>query len=188
MVRNDLNRLQRLREAEQYFVTLNPDGPIDEHRASCAGSSTVTRLCTRAAIGAQRQWGEVSGVNRTHFCGAYWFYGFHEDGLNSAVRVAQAFGVKWSLVPDCSSVRCAIDRFAPVSHAFTYPLFMALLDIDRVPQLMRASRVTSYNRWNWASFDKRDHFGTSLAPPSGFGSHSTRSAMGSTFRTGQSSC
>jgi DUF1365 family protein len=55
-------------------------------------------------------------------------------------------------------------RFAPVSHAFTYPLFMALLDIDRVPQLMRASRVTSYNRWNWASFDERDHFGDPSLP------------------------
>jgi DUF1365 family protein len=50
-------------------------------------------------------------------------------------------------------------RFAPVAHAFTYPLFMALLDVDRVPELMRVSRVTSYNRWNWASFDDRDHLG-----------------------------
>ena len=46
-------------------------------------------------------------------------------------------------------------RFAPVSHAFTYPLFMALLDVDRVPELMRVSRVTSHNRWNWASFADR---------------------------------
>jgi uncharacterized protein len=50
-------------------------------------------------------------------------------------------------------------RFTPVPHAFTYPLFMALLDIDRLPELMRVSPVTSYNRWNWASFDDRDHFG-----------------------------
>ena len=50
-------------------------------------------------------------------------------------------------------------RMTPVSHEFTYPLFMALLDIDRVPQLMRVSTVTSYNRWNWASFNERDHFG-----------------------------
>ena len=47
-------------------------------------------------------------------------------------------------------------RFAPVEHVFTYPLFMALLDIDRVPELMRLSRLTSHNRWNWASFDDRD--------------------------------
>ena len=50
-------------------------------------------------------------------------------------------------------------RFTPVPHAFTYPLFMALLDIDRLPELMRVSAITSYNRWNWASFDDRDHFG-----------------------------
>jgi DUF1365 family protein len=50
-------------------------------------------------------------------------------------------------------------RFTPVPHSFTYPLFMALLDIDRLPQLMRVSRVTGYNRWNWAAFDDRDHLG-----------------------------
>jgi len=55
-------------------------------------------------------------------------------------------------------------RLAPVHHAFTYPLFMALLDIDRVPELMRVSRVTSYNRWNWASFDDRDHLGDPTRP------------------------
>jgi hypothetical protein len=55
-------------------------------------------------------------------------------------------------------------RFAPVAHAFTYPLFMALLDIDRLPQLMRVSAVTSYNHWNWASFDDRDHFGDPRRP------------------------
>ena len=50
-------------------------------------------------------------------------------------------------------------RLTPVRHAFTYPLFMALIDIDRVPHLMRASPLTSHNRWNWASFDDRDHLG-----------------------------
>ena len=50
-------------------------------------------------------------------------------------------------------------RFTPVAHSFTYPLFMALLDVDRLAELMRVSRLTSYNRWNWASFDDRDHLG-----------------------------
>ena len=50
-------------------------------------------------------------------------------------------------------------RMAPVRHTFTYSLFMALLDIDRLPELMRVSRLTSYNGWNWASFNDRDHFG-----------------------------
>ena len=34
---------------------------------------------------------EISGLNRTHYCGAYWFYGFHEDGVKSGLRVAEAF-------------------------------------------------------------------------------------------------
>jgi DUF1365 family protein len=55
-------------------------------------------------------------------------------------------------------------RFTPLPHAFTYPLFMALLDIDRVPELMHVSAVTSYNRWNWASFDDRDHLGDPSRP------------------------
>jgi DUF1365 family protein len=50
-------------------------------------------------------------------------------------------------------------RFSPVPHSFTYPLFMTLVDIDRIPELMRISRLTSHNAWNWASFDDRDHFG-----------------------------
>jgi len=50
-------------------------------------------------------------------------------------------------------------RFTPVAHAFTYPLFMVLLDVDRVPEVMGRSRLTSHNRWNWASFDERDHLG-----------------------------
>ena len=52
-------------------------------------------LYTRDAIAAQARWNEVSGPNRTHYCGAYWFYGFHEDGLRSALRVARALGVEW---------------------------------------------------------------------------------------------
>jgi DUF1365 family protein len=55
-------------------------------------------------------------------------------------------------------------RLAPVPHSFTYPLFMALLDVDRIPELMRVSRLTSYNRWNWAGFDDRDHLGDPRRP------------------------
>ena len=55
-------------------------------------------------------------------------------------------------------------RFTPVAHAFTYPLLMTLLDVDRMAQLMRRSRLTSHNRWNWASFHDRDHFGDPSRP------------------------
>jgi DUF1365 family protein len=50
-------------------------------------------------------------------------------------------------------------RFAPRVHEFSYPVYMAFLDIDRLPELMKVSRFSSYNRWNWTNYDERDHFG-----------------------------
>ncbi len=50
-------------------------------------------------------------------------------------------------------------RFRPAKHEFEYPLFMAFLDVERIPMLMLASRLAGYNRWNWASFYESDHFG-----------------------------
>ena len=89
-----MNRLQSLDLPEDYCVTLNPVGQIDE--------SKVLRKITyhhplydRAALRAQARWAEISGRNHTHYCGAYWIYGFHEDGLTSALRVAQSLGVSW---------------------------------------------------------------------------------------------
>jgi predicted NAD/FAD-binding protein len=77
-----------------YCVTLNPPAPPDPARV--LSQMTYTHpLYTREAIRAQARWLDVSGRNRTHYCGAYWFYGFHEDGLRSAVRVAEALGVSW---------------------------------------------------------------------------------------------
>jgi DUF1365 family protein len=50
-------------------------------------------------------------------------------------------------------------RFRPVPHSFSYGVFMAFLDIDRMKELTEISRLLSYNRFNWASYDERDHFG-----------------------------
>jgi DUF1365 family protein len=50
-------------------------------------------------------------------------------------------------------------RFRPRRHEFTYSLFMAMLDIDRIPEAMQVSPAASYNRFNWAAFVERDHFG-----------------------------
>jgi uncharacterized protein len=55
-------------------------------------------------------------------------------------------------------------RFAPVAHRFRYPVFQALLDVDRIPELMAVSRLTGYNRLRWASFDDRDHLGDPSRP------------------------
>lgn len=90
----DLNRLQGIPGPTRYCVTLNPNGGVDESRVL---ARMVYRhpLFTREAVLAQTRWSEVSGVNRTHYCGAYWRHGFHEDGLVSALRVAGALGVTW---------------------------------------------------------------------------------------------
>jgi predicted NAD/FAD-binding protein len=89
-----LNRLQSLSSPEQFCVTLNPDRPpADQH--VIARMAYAHPLYDMAAIRAQRRWNDVSGVRGTHYCGAYWFNGFHEDGVRSAVRVAAALGVPW---------------------------------------------------------------------------------------------
>ncbi len=50
-------------------------------------------------------------------------------------------------------------RFTPQRNEFTYPVFMAFFDIDNLPELMKISPWISYNRFNWASYDERDHLG-----------------------------
>src|SRR5262245_16412405 len=55
-------------------------------------------------------------------------------------------------------------RFRPRVHEFTYRLFMVLVDVDRVDEQMRASRLTSVNRFNWASFHDADHLGDPTQP------------------------
>jgi predicted NAD/FAD-binding protein len=49
---------------------------------------------TDAGVKAQARVNEISGRNRTHFCGAYWGWGFHEDGVVSALRVGERFGAR----------------------------------------------------------------------------------------------
>jgi predicted NAD/FAD-binding protein len=88
-----MNRLQGLPVEENYCVTLNAN-------ASIRPEKILRRLVydhpifTLDSMRAQQSWRKISGANRTHFCGAYWFYGFHEDGVNSALRVAESLGVR----------------------------------------------------------------------------------------------
>lgn len=55
-------------------------------------------------------------------------------------------------------------RRGDVPHQFRMRTFMPLLDIDRLGELMGVSWCTSWNRWNWASFDDRDHLGDPRQP------------------------
>lgn len=89
-----LNRLQGIQGGTQYCVTLNPRTPLAEGAVIGRYDYRHPRF-TIGALRAQARWREISGVGRTHYCGAYWRYGFHEDGLLSAQRVAADFGVRW---------------------------------------------------------------------------------------------
>ena len=90
-----MNILQRLTKQHNYLVTLNPgtiDKNIDDKQVikSIDYSHPVFDL---AMIDAQTKWSSISGNGlHTHFCGAYWFNGFHEDGVRSGLRVCQALG------------------------------------------------------------------------------------------------
>ena len=86
-----MNRLQSLQSERDYCVTLNRSDAIDPERVLRRGEFSHP-VFSHAALAAQRRWTEISGVRRTHYCGAYWGYGFHEDGVQSALRVCEGFG------------------------------------------------------------------------------------------------
>lgn len=87
-----MNRLQTLRADREFCVTLNRTAAIDPATV-IRTMSYAHPVYTREGHAAQARHGEISGHNRTHFCGAYWSWGFHEDGVASAVRVAERMGV-----------------------------------------------------------------------------------------------
>jgi predicted NAD/FAD-binding protein len=87
-----MNRLQSLSSRHQFLVTLNRSEAIDPARVIQSFDYSHP-VFTPAGITAQRRIEEISGRNRTHYCGAYWGFGFHEDGVRSAIRVAAGLGV-----------------------------------------------------------------------------------------------
>ena len=87
-----MNRLQSLRSSQEFCVTLNRTGDIDP-RHVLKTIDYQHPVYTPEGVTAQRRFDEISARNRTHFCGAYWGWGFHEDGVVSALRVAERFGV-----------------------------------------------------------------------------------------------
>jgi uncharacterized protein len=86
-----MNRLQSLRAEQEFCVTLNRTEAIDPSRI-IRRIGYAHPVYTPAGVAAQARVAEISGRNRTHFCGAYWGWGFHEDGVVSAERVAARLG------------------------------------------------------------------------------------------------
>jgi predicted NAD/FAD-binding protein len=86
-----MNRLQSLDTSAQVCVTLNRVEDIDPERV-IEKIPYDHPVYTHAGLAAQGRWEEISDRNRTHYCGAYWGYGFHEDGVASAARVCERLG------------------------------------------------------------------------------------------------
>ena len=89
-----MNLLQSLNARGPIVVTLNRTAHIDPKKI-------LKRLryhhpvYSHASVAAQARKHEIQGINRTWFAGAYWGWGFHEDGMRSAVDVANGLGVRW---------------------------------------------------------------------------------------------
>ena len=89
----NMNMLQGLDAPETFCVSLNIGDRIDP-------SKLIRQfvyhhpIYSPDGLAARRRHAEISGVNRTSYCGAYWGYGFHEDGVNSALAVCRQFGKK----------------------------------------------------------------------------------------------
>ncbi|MDX1697451.1 MAG: hypothetical protein R3308_04150, partial [Thiohalobacterales bacterium] len=86
----NMNMLQGIEAPETFCVTLNDTDIIDPARI-------IRRLqyehpvFTPDGIAAQQRHGEINGLHRTWYCGAYWRYGFHEDGVVSAMHAVEDF-------------------------------------------------------------------------------------------------
>ena len=87
----NMNILQSINCKETLCVTLNDHNSVDETKIL----KKITYhhpLFNVKSIEAQKRKSEISGVNNTHYCGAYWRNGFHEDGVVSALDVCKDFG------------------------------------------------------------------------------------------------
>jgi predicted NAD/FAD-binding protein len=87
----DMNILQGLSAPETFCVSLNLKNQIDPAKI-LAEFIYEHPVYSESAFRSQKRWAEISGKNHSHFCGAYWGYGFHEDGVKSALEVAKTFG------------------------------------------------------------------------------------------------
>ena len=87
----DMNILQSLGAPIEYCVTLNLPDAVDPAK-KIKEMIYHHPVYNPKSLAARNRHQEINGVNRTYFCGAYWGYGFHEDGVKSALEVGKYFG------------------------------------------------------------------------------------------------
>ncbi len=86
----NMNILQNFKSETDFCVTLNNTEAIAPEKVMYRVDYEHP-VFDQAAINAQSRWSDISGRNNSFYCGAYWGYGFHEDGVNSALRAVRLF-------------------------------------------------------------------------------------------------
>ena len=88
-----MNNLQPLKTSRPFIVTLNParEPATELIRHDCVFEHPEFN---QLAVRSQKKIDEIQGKNGLWFCGAWAGYGFHEDGITSAMSVAQALGAE----------------------------------------------------------------------------------------------
>jgi predicted NAD/FAD-binding protein len=86
----NMNILQGLDAPVEFCVTLNDKAAIDPARI-IQSIEYAHPIFTERAVAAQRRQREINGARRTYFCGAWWRFGFHEDGVVSALNALEHF-------------------------------------------------------------------------------------------------
>ena len=175
-----MNKLQPLATQTQLFVTLNPPSRIQLQ-------GEITRqiydhpLFDGAALAAQDQLWSLQGARNTWFCGAYFGHGFHEDGLQSGLAVAEQLGgvrrpwsvqsrdpvaYRWWLKcagksPDDRlrdlSRRGQHRRLLPKAHFLRYRVFQLYIDLDEAAEMADGPQLFGFNRPALLAFYEKDH-------------------------------
>ncbi|MEO7386164.1 MAG: FAD-dependent oxidoreductase [Gammaproteobacteria bacterium] len=98
----NLTRLQRLPTRRQFLLTLNGEEAVDP-RTIVHRQTYSHPFFDAGSLRAQQRQAEINGVSRTWYCGAYWGYGFHEDGVRSAIALCNALGKQLRPVTDATA-------------------------------------------------------------------------------------
>ena len=155
-----MNRLQSLTTDTELCVTLNRTSEIDPDKVI----RTITYehpVFTREGVRAQRRNQEISGRNRTSYCGAYWGWGFHEDGVDQ--RGAGGGALRWPTVSaSCIYEGTVRHRRSKPANEFTHRLAMVFVDLDELPSLLEGRLQRA--RPGLLRFRRRDYHGEPERP------------------------
>jgi predicted NAD/FAD-binding protein len=98
-----MNRLQALGAHNDYFISVNPPLDLDDDRIISEFEYAHPQYSVKS-LGAQKTLRAINGSNRTHFAGAFFGHGFHEDGFQAGLNVAMELTApgllpQWKKVP-----------------------------------------------------------------------------------------